>query len=205
MAATDIVSLDEAKTALNITTDAHDPVLEQWVSAISELVDAYCGPVVIRTVTDEAHNGGGTLLFLRHRPVASVASVTEYASGTATVLTAESLDAAGTFRFDADLGVIARRTSWPDTRFGASGVLVTYEAGRYASTDDVSPRFKTAVLAILRRFWARETPNWVRGSGGFADLVPNPAVEPGTPAFFRAVQPVIDELLADQRLAPAIA
>jgi hypothetical protein len=84
-------------------------------------------------------------------------------------------------------------------------VLVTYEAGRYADTASVDARFKTAALAILRRFWARETPSWVRGTGGFADLVSNPAVEPGTPGFFRAVQPVVNELLADQLLGPVVA
>lgn len=202
---TDIVTLGEAKTELNITGTSYDPVLQRWISAISDLVDALCGPVVARTITDEQHDGNGTVLFLRRWPVLSVTTVTEYSSGTATALAAESLATAGDYLFNADLGTVTRRSSWSKSTFAASGVLVTYEAGRYADTASVGDRWKTAVLAILRRFWARETPNWVRGSGGFADLVQNPAVEPGTPMFFRAVQPVIDELLADQRKTPAVA
>jgi hypothetical protein len=202
---TDIITLGEAKTELNITTNDTDPVLERWITAVSGLIDSLCGPVVIRTVTDEAHNGGGTILFLRQHPVSEITTVTEYASGTATVLTAESPTVAGTYLFNPTLGTVSRRSSWNNYPFGASGVLVTYEAGRYADTASVDARFKTAALAILRRFWARETPSWVRGTGGFADLVQNPAVEPGTPGFFRAVQPVVNELLGDQLLGPAVA
>jgi hypothetical protein len=195
---TDVVTLDEAKAELNITNTDSDPVLERWVSAVSELIDSLCGPVVVRTVTGEAHNGGGTVLFLRQHPVSEITTVTEYASGTATVLTAESPTVAGTYLFNPTLGTVSRRSSWNNYPFGASGVLVTYEAGRYADTASVDARFKTAALAILRRFWVRETPSWVRGTGGFADLVQNPAVEPGTPGFFRAVQPMIVELLSDE-------
>lgn len=135
MSDTDIVDLAEAKAELNITVDTYDTILSRWITAISELVDAACGPVVVRTVTAEAHNGGGSVLFLRQYPVLSVTTVTEYASGTPTTLTAEALDTAGTFRFDANLGTVTRRSSWNNYPFAASGVLVTYKAGSFVLSE----------------------------------------------------------------------
>lgn len=192
---TDIVTLAEAKDALNITTATHDTLLAQWITAVSERVDARCGPVVIRTITDEQHDGGSSILFLRHKPVAAVSSVKEYASGVETVLSAESLTVAGDYLLNTNLGTLARRSSWTAATFATSGVLVTYTAGRYPDTASVGERWKTAVCDILRRRWARESPAWAR---------PGNVDEGVGPLFFKTVDPVIDELLADELLPPVV-
>ena len=46
-----------------------------------------CGPIVQRTITDEVHPGGCPSIRVRHWPVASFTTVTEYDATTPTVLT----------------------------------------------------------------------------------------------------------------------
>lgn len=195
---TDIVSLGEVKRAIGgFSGTTYNEELRRWITAVSARVDELYGPVVIRTITDEAHTGVGSMLFLRHHPVAAITSVKEYASGVETTLTAESFGTAGTYLLNTTLGTLTRRSGWATTAFGASGVLVSYTAGRYANTAAVGQRWKTAVLDVLRRRWARESPAWARSSQ-FAEIG-----EPVGPLFFNATDSALRELLGSPM--PAIA
>jgi uncharacterized phiE125 gp8 family phage protein len=193
---TDAVTLVEAKRHLNVTTDVHDEEIGYYIAAATAAVEAEYGLIVQRTVTDEEHAGGGHVLFLRQWPVASITSVTEYSSGTSQALAAETATVSTSYdyRFDAGLGVVARRASWSDTTFGASWVRVTYVAGRYATTAAVTGKWKLAVKTTLRQLWR---PDQSVGTDTFGAL-PTPGGDIPTFTLPRAVHGM---LLGERRPA----
>lgn len=163
MAATDLVSLADAKDALggDRARTVDDVLLGAWVTAISQRLDEECGPLVQRTITSELHDGGGVIVALDYRPVASVTSVVEYdVDGVATTLTAETVSTrpASGFLLSPDTGFVFRRQSGWDYAFpiGRRNVAVTYVAGRFASTATVDQAVKRAALVCVRHMWGTE-------------------------------------------------
>lgn len=154
----DVLTLDEAKNALNIplTDDQFDDELASFVTAVSERLDDLCGPIVQRTVTDEIHVGAVASIWPEFTPAASFSAVLEYAGGVATTLTAETLLVAGDYAV-VDAGThnshLARRSAWANRWFTAGQVVITYVAGRYADTASVSPKFKQAAAKTLSWLW----------------------------------------------------
>jgi hypothetical protein len=151
----DVLTLSEAYSALNIVTAADQAAvateLAQVITEASAILDVWVGPVVKRTVTEE-HYGHGDTVTLGLYPIAGVVSVSEFASGTETVLTAETLEAAGTFAVNLAGGVIYRRAGWYPHRF-AGGVRVQYEAGRFDNTAAVPALYRGAGLKIVVHLW----------------------------------------------------
>lgn len=202
----DILSPTEAaRAALGVAeSGAHGAALELLVSAISRRIDEICGPVVVREVT-EIHEGGGRYLWPRQAPVHAVTAVTEFDGTTPTVLADESeFGTAGTasgFAVVDEGHRIERRSGGAVGRFlhGVAGVQLVYEAGRYADTDSVDPKFKVAVEAILRRVWDREAGAWARGGDPFDENL-----QP-TSRFFRAIDPMVDEWLGAERRPARVA
>lgn len=194
----DLISLDEAMEAIAMTGTGsnYEAQVEMAVTAISRRIDELCGPVVVRTITGEEHDADGGLIFLDYSPVSSVTTVTEYVSGTGTVLTAEDIDTSGDYLLRD--GILSRRSGFYTTSWNGR-IKVTYVAGRYATTAAVDAKFKTAAAAILRRWWAREAPAWARGGPQFD------GEGAGGIGFFRIFDIAVDEFLADERRPPAIA
>lgn len=206
----DLLTLVEGYRAINDEVSAtaatggvdRDAELAQWITAVSRRIDDRCGPVVQRTVTDEAHDGGRHAIWLANAPIASITSLVEYDGTTATTLTAETnaakpddgylLDGFG--RYDRQ---VRRRSGNSDANFpaGRRNVVATYSAGRYASTAAVDEKFKLAAGSILRRLWHREGSAWARGGDPFAEA------GAGSVGFFKAVDPMITEFLSDEVLA----
>lgn len=162
----DVLSLLEAKHELGIgpTDPIKDSTLARKITAVSRRLDQAVGPIVRRTITGEVHEGGCDWIQLRHRPVFSITTVTEYDATTATVLTAEDYDTQPTDSYLAQRwptstatynGVIIRRSSGATARFpvGPEAVRVTYVAGRYATTATVDPVFKEAAAVMLKNAW----------------------------------------------------
>jgi len=87
VATLDVLTLTEAKEALNLTaTQQYDATeLPAWITGVSARLDELVGPVVRRTITGETHDGGGHVIRLRYYPVTAVTSVTEYDGTVATV------------------------------------------------------------------------------------------------------------------------
>jgi hypothetical protein len=202
----DVIGIEEARAVINFggTQVGSDPTLEQFVTAVSRRLDALCGPIVQRTVTDEPHDGGRCRLFLFQPPVVSVTSVKEYAGTTLTTLTAETNAAqvADQYRLDPRLGVLYRRSGGADYLFTAGGrqnVLVTYTAGRYADTDHVDEPFRTAATLAVKHLWTASSAFWQRQSG-FDDL----GAAPPSPVPGWAIPRAVIELLATELLAPAV-
>ena len=204
MAATDILTEHEAQGAIN-TSDAGANLddLRLAVSAVSQAIDAACGPVVAREVT-EVHTNPGTSIWPYQAPVLSVTSVTEFDGTTSTVLTDESAfgTVGGSTGFVLSDGYrLDRRSGGGAYRFTTGQVQIVYQAGRYATTADVDARWKYAAGAILRRLWKREGSAWAYSP----DFYANTDEQASSAAFFRAVEPMIAELLPDQRKPPAVA
>lgn len=202
-----VITLAEAKHSINFTVsatdDQHDDELLRFITAVSRRLDELCGPIVKRTVTDEAHSGGSGMIFLHKHPVASVTTVKEYAGTTLTTLTAETVASqiANQYQYDTRLGILYRRSSGSDYNFytGRANVLVTYVAGRYDNTAAVDGKFKTAAGLILQELWGPSASRWSRPPGSFQDDVPV-----GMMPWAALPKPARD-LLGDELRAPAVA
>lgn len=158
MAASDVVTLDETRRALAITTNTHDTLLAAWITAVSARMDDYAGAIVKRTVTNETHNGGWYWIRPKYQPVASVTTVEEKVGTTVTALTAESYSTAPASAYLLDGQMIYRRETGSQVKFadGQLNIRITYVAGRADSTSAVSEQFKRAALIILRHMWRAE-------------------------------------------------
>jgi len=193
----DVITLAEAHKAINLPDDAmaHDVAIAALVTAISQGLDDMAGPIVQRTITDEPHDGGCTSLGLRHAPVVSVASVTEYSGTVSLVLTAESnaVKTSSNFYFDPVTSRVYRRAGGWDYMFaqGRGNVLVTYVAGRATSTATVASKFKEAAKLTCLHLWKPKSGQWAQSMPQFGgDAVPATSPVPGW-AFPRAALDLI--------------
>jgi hypothetical protein len=192
--AIDIISLAEAKAALNITASTWDTELATYVTAASQAIDRLCGPVITRTITGETHHGGRHSIWLRHTPVVTISSIVEYDGTVATTLAAETNTAktANDYAIDLATGRVTRRQSNFASRFpiGMNNVVVTYTAGRGAAADD---RFKLACSLILANIWRGE-----QGSGTVTFGAPFEEAPFGATFFIpnKARQMLVDDLRA---------
>ncbi len=163
----DLLSLAEGKAAVGITDagTGFDTALAQKITAVSRRMDRLCGPIVVRTYTDEELAGGRDRVRVRHWPVSSFTTVTEYDGTTAQVLTAEDFDTQPSEAYSPQRwentptatynGVLWRRTGGLAACFpcGPEAVKVTYIAGRAANTAAVDPVFKEAAGIALKNVW----------------------------------------------------
>jgi hypothetical protein len=200
----DLLTLDEAKAALNIplADTTFDNELAMYVTAVSQRLDDFAGPIVKRSVADEVHDGGGAYIFPTQTPVASIGEVVEYSSGTATILTGETNAVAGTYVLEGagtHLSLIRRRSSWSDSAFipGRGNVMISYVAGRFDSTADVSPKFKQAASKTLAWLW--------RGDQGAGTATFGAAEGASLFGLGFALPNVVVEMLALERRPPVVA
>lgn len=194
----DVISLEEARQFVKNVSTASDAQLEAWITAVSRRLDDLCGPIVQRTVTDELHQGPYGAIWLHETPVVSITNVKEWASGTATTLTAETAAVAGDYYYNSRLGSVTRRSSWYDTHWSSDYVTVTYVAGRAVNTVAVDPLFKQAAVIVLTHLWRSSGT----GRGEVFDAIDGSNVF-GTPPF--AIPRAAIELLGSEVRAPAIA
>lgn len=171
MATLDVLSLAEAKAALNLSgVVVHDTEIAPWVTATSLLLDRKVGPIVRRTVTDEIHDGGDGVIRTRLYPVHSFTTVTEYSGLTATVLTVDTnlTHPATGYRPEAYApnaalysGRLVRRSGGYGSAYpsGSGNVVITYVAGRFENTAAVDERFKSAARLTLQNLWNSQRPN----------------------------------------------
>lgn len=164
----DVVALATVKDALRIRSSdtSKDTTLERLITGASRTLDRKVGPIVIRTVTAERHDGGATTIQLRHYPVSSITTINEHgadgtisASPTLEPIDARPADAFQMGRWRATTlgsGEITRRRAGSDARWtsGRENIAVTYEAGRYATTAAITDtRFVEAAILIIRNAW----------------------------------------------------
>lgn len=178
MSTLDIVTADEVSAFLGKPADVD--LMSPWATAVSLLFDQEdkCGPVVQRTITGELCTATGNYVKLAHRPLVSVSSVVEYTLTTPTTLTPETNTSktGNDYQLDLDRGYIYRRNNGYDQSWaaGRGNIVVTYIAGRFASTDVVSEQFKRAALITIAHNWRNQqgTPNVTFPDGSSSSIAP---------------------------------
>jgi hypothetical protein len=185
----DVVTVDECAAALN-GIDVDDGQLPRYVTAVSRRIDGVCGPVVVRDVTDERHDGGHRTVLLKQTPVLLIDDVTEHRNGVAVTIAGEEDDTLPVdgYVIDRQTGLLYRSASgcarnwWP----GLANIKVSYSAGRYTTTNDVDDRFRSAAVMMIRHLWLAD-----QGVG--SDMYGSPTVP------FAVPNAVIDMLRDDLR------
>jgi hypothetical protein len=170
MATLDVLTIDEAADAVDVPGQSSSK-LGATVTAVSRRLDELVGPIVVRTIADERHpfSNGRCSIAARRFPIASVTTATEYdAGGAATVLTVETATSKPADSFllrptlaEPELGLfgpaVYRRAGGREATFEQE-IVLTYEAGRFATTQDVDERYKEAARITLANLWQRVAP-----------------------------------------------
>jgi hypothetical protein len=175
-----VLPLQDAKDQINIsqTITTSDAELLAYIATIETSLEGFTGgPVVNRSITERAEfTAEFTSVAVRQRPLVSVASITDVATGAALDLTA-GLD------LDANACIIARKDGSPFPGLTSPVVTVAYVAGWGTS---VPAAFNYAARIILQHMWDTQHGPSARPSmggqelvqlPGFAFLIPNRAAE----------------------------
>ena len=131
-----IISLDDARSFLRLrTTDTGDnEKIQGLLETATDLLEDVCGRIIPVTFTEWFDGGVGTYV-VRHPPLVSVTSMTEYYGLVAYTLTEQPLGAqmsAYAFTKDASTGQITRRTFGGQAAMfpeGTKNVVITYKTG----------------------------------------------------------------------------
>ncbi|MCP9209285.1 head-tail connector protein [Streptomyces cucumeris] len=180
-----LLTLNEAKAQLNITTATHDAELQAYVEAVTAMVEWYVGPVEPRTVT-ETVNGRGLTLALAQIPVVSLTSITPLLLGGLVLDVADLV-------LDNENGIIRRVTGDP---FCGGPWEAVYAVGR----GTIPPTLNLAGRMLVQHLWqTQQGPG--RPSLGGDDFDVNQPV----PGFGYAVPNRVLQLLQPYRLPPGVA
>lgn len=201
----DWLTLAEAKAALNIRAEnvSQDTEVQSYITAVSERLDDLVGPAVKRDVSGELHDGSVGIIWPNLTPVAEMTSVSEYSSGIEQVLTEDTLTTFGQYGYQfipAGHNTQVRRTSsGSDSSFatGRRNVVLAYVAGRFESTETVSPKFKQAAAKMLAVMWTGDQGAGTVTFGAPLDQEP-------TMIIGFAVPNAVQDLLANEIRPPVI-
>lgn len=181
-----LVTLDEAKRQLDLTTASEDVELQVYIAALPEVIEGIVGVVEPREITDTISGGGPSLMVL-HPPLLSVTSLTGPAGAPVTY-------PPSTLTVNGPAGVISRTEGGC---FPAGTYTVTYQAGRTA----VPPTVKLAALILLQHLWRTQYGATRVPSGGSDDW----SVTEPIPGFGYAVPNRVLQLLEPYKQPPGVA
>lgn len=164
MAAIDIIQLADAKAQLNITTTAHDTMLQGMISAASRMWVNRCGPVQPAATTfDEWYDGGNSRIVVRNSPIVAITKIEEAIGAVTYTLNLQTLEPGGDlgawgYSVDNATGQLTRRAAGVAMPFtpGIKNVHVVYTGGYSTIPEDIT----LAVTLLVQHFW--ET---TRGAG----------------------------------------
>jgi hypothetical protein len=182
-----LLTLAEAKAALNITTATYDSELQDYIDGTIAAVEYICGPTSSTNATEVLH-GCGTLV-LTNTPVLTLTSVTGDLVG------ARDLTY---IRVDSDSGVVranARVLPLLDDWY-----TVVYTYGR----SSIPAALKQAAKVILKHQWSTQRgPSGRRASGG-DDAGPGAANRTTVvPGIAYAIPNAALQMMAPYRRGPA--
>lgn len=131
-----IVSLDDARTFLRLraTDTADDEKIQGLLETATDLLEDVCGRIIPVSFTEWFDGGVGTYV-VRHTPLVSVTSMTEYYGLVAYTLTEQPLGAqmnAYAFTKDPSTGQVVRRTFGGQAAMfpeGTKNIVITYKTG----------------------------------------------------------------------------
>ncbi|MFB6950180.1 head-tail connector protein [Streptomyces niveus] len=183
-----LLTLQEAKKQLNLTTDTDDDELLTYVDAVTAPIEEYIGPVEPREVAEQHDaESGRRALVLRTSPVLSLTSVEPLLTG------GVSYPVDGLV-LDTGTGEVRRRNSGVFRGL----LLFTVQAGR----TEVTPTINLAARMLVQHLWRTQRPG---RSGGLAGGGEDYSVGQPIPGFGYAVPNRVLELLAPYRLPPGVA
>jgi hypothetical protein len=173
---TSLITLQEAKDFLNITTTTDDAELGLFTDAASQIWLARGLPGA-GTPRDEFYDGGTTRIVLRYTPIVSVTAVSETIGAITYPLTEQPVDGgtAGAYAFTVDpfTGVMCRRMAGVAIPFadGTTNVHVTYSSGFATVPEDI----KLAIKLLTRHMWQTQRGGSQRPGKGGNDDTPSVA------------------------------
>ncbi|WP_438478962.1 head-tail connector protein [Streptomyces asiaticus] len=186
-----LLTLDEAKAQLNITTTTHDEELQAYIDSITAMVEWYVGPVEPREVT-ETVNGRGPTLALSQIPVMSLTSLTPLLLG------GLALDVSDLV-VDNEQGIIRRKIG--DAFYGGVFYGGPWTAAYTAGRSSIPPTLNLAGRMLVQHLWRTQQGPGRPGLGGADDFDPAQPV----PGFGYAVPNRVLQLLQPYRLPPGVA
>ena len=143
-----IVSLDEVKDHLNITTTNQDDEIRRFIDAAQDLAESYVGCVLGRqTFTSEKYDGNTDIIRLRNPKAISITSV--YENGNLLDSSAYVLDPTGQRISRVAEGSISGPNYFGIWAPGAQNILISYVAGFTVPP----PSAKQGVLEVVRHLW----------------------------------------------------
>lgn len=136
-----ILSLTDARKALNMTKTVNDAELRDYIDAVTRLIEDRIGPVIPRSFTETVY--GSDSLWLSNRPVTAITSITGVLSGAWVIATSNMY-------LDGTTGVIQliNRMCFNDE------YTVVYTAGR-----GLTPAIMQAARVTLQHLWANQRGN----------------------------------------------
>lgn len=198
-----LVGIGEVRDYLGIqTTDkVRDAKLLRFIDAATPVIENITGPIVVKTYTNEQHDGGTWFIEVRHRPIVSVASVTEWRANIAYPLTQVATPDLGTiysYQWEPTGRIVRRTVGGGQTPFpvGSNAVAVTYNAGYITPPANVVQ----GVLELLRANFQATQQGRPKSGGGDVDGALDHVINQG---FF--VPWRVQELLSPNKRHPSIA
>ena len=167
----DLITLQEAKDFLNISTADSDVELASFVTAASQMWVSRGLPGNSVGTLDEWYDGGAPEISLRHSPVLSVTSVVETIGTIGYTLTQAAAGTSSTawaYSVDLTTGLLVRRAAGIAVCFyqGVRNVHVTYTAGLSSVPEDI----KQAIKLLVKHLWTTQRGGGRRpGAGGGDD------------------------------------
>lgn len=152
MAATDLVTLSDVKTQLNITVADHDSRLSALITNVSARILAHLSNAVVHETVTEQHVGGKKRIYLKKYPYVSDIAIVDGKGNTI-----PSTD----YLILAEQGILQHTGLWP-TAEESDGKIgrwsITFKAGLAANTASVPADLKEAChLWVARRFNRADT------------------------------------------------
>jgi hypothetical protein len=182
-----LLTLEDAKAQLDITTDTEDVELEAYIEALTAPIERIVGPVEIRSFT-ETVEGRGASLCLSNIPAVALTSVVP------TVDDGDPLELSR-LHLDGATGIVRYRGG----SFAGTLWTVTYTAGRA----EVPPTINLAARILLQHLWRTQygASRGLAGIGGGDDF----SVTEPIPGYGYAIPNRVLQLLEPYKVPPGVA
>lgn len=164
MATTDLVTLAEVKTQLNITVSDHDTRLAALITNTSARILAYLQTAIVHETVTEKHFGGKKRIYLKKYPYVSDIAIIDGDGNTV-----PSTD----YLIIAEEGILQHVGLWP-TAEESDGKIgrwsITFKAGLAAATASVQGDIKDACHLWISKRFSRPDPSITSKSVGDMSL-----------------------------------
>lgn len=153
-----VISLDEAKAYLNVTSSSGDDEIRGFILAATDIAERETGRQMRRRTYTENLSGGYRALTLSGYPVISVTSVVE---------DGVTLTAGTDYVADLTMSIVYRGTTAAqrDWRVGRNNITITYVSGESSP----SPTAQLLVKELTRHLWRTQRGASPMSMGGGSD------------------------------------